>query len=189
MLPTMTGALSHLQLLPSILKAADAELFEHLSQTAPFYFALPATLTLYAHDIQEYGDIARLFDYLLTNEAVVSIYLYVTVSPLFSQNLATNSPLIAQLDHRLSQTRTPLPRSRRTRHAPLHPLQTAQTPGSRRPHRQLILSPQNPSSQPPKRSSLVSNLFQQRAKNHSQRQGSRKTDPAGWREVLRTPRR
>jgi hypothetical protein len=81
MLPTMTGALSHLQLLPSILRAADAELFEHLSQTAPFYFALPATLTLYAHDIQEYGDIARLFDYLLTNEAVVSIYLYVTVSP------------------------------------------------------------------------------------------------------------
>jgi hypothetical protein len=34
---------------------------------------------LYAHEIQEYGDIARLFDYLLTNEAVVSIYLYATV--------------------------------------------------------------------------------------------------------------
>ena len=80
MLPTMTGALSHLQLLPSILKAADADLFEHLSQTAPFYFALPATLTLYAHEIQEYGDIARLFDYLLTNEAAASIYLYATVS-------------------------------------------------------------------------------------------------------------
>ena len=80
MLPTMTGALSHLQLLPAILKAADAELFGHLSETAPFYFALPATLTLYAHEIQEYGDIARLFDYLLTNEAVVSIYLYATVS-------------------------------------------------------------------------------------------------------------
>ena len=80
MLPTMTGALSHLQLLPAILKAADAELFAHLSETAPFYFALPATLTLYAHEIQEYGDIARLFDYLLTNEAVVSIYLYATVS-------------------------------------------------------------------------------------------------------------
>ena len=79
MLPTMTGALSHLQLLPSILKAADADLFEHLSQTAPFYFALPATLTLYAHEIQEYGDIARLFDYLLTNEAAASIYLYATV--------------------------------------------------------------------------------------------------------------
>jgi hypothetical protein len=80
MLPTMTGALSHLQLLPYILKAADADLFEHLSQTAPFYFALPATLTLYAHEIQEYGDIARLFDYLLTHEAAASIYLYATVS-------------------------------------------------------------------------------------------------------------
>lgn len=51
----------------------------HLSQTAPFYFALPATLTLYAHDIQEYGDIARLFDYLLSSEAVASVYLYATV--------------------------------------------------------------------------------------------------------------
>lgn len=80
MLPTMTGAISHLQLLPAILKAADAELFDHLSQTAPFYFALSATLTLYAHDIQEYGDIARLFDYLLTTEAVTSIYLFATVS-------------------------------------------------------------------------------------------------------------
>lgn len=82
MLPTMTGAISHLQLLPYILRAADADLFQHLSQTAPFYFALPATLTLYAHDIQEYGDIARLFDYLLAHEAVASIYLYATVSSL-----------------------------------------------------------------------------------------------------------
>ena len=79
MLPTMSGALSHLQLLPAILHAADAEIFQHLSQTAPFYFALPATLTLYAHDIQEYGDIARLFDFLLASEAVVSIYLYAVV--------------------------------------------------------------------------------------------------------------
>jgi hypothetical protein len=79
MLPTMTGALTHLRLLPAILHVADAELFQHLSQTAPFYFALPATLTLYAHDIQEYGDIARLFDFLLASEAVASIYLYSVV--------------------------------------------------------------------------------------------------------------
>jgi hypothetical protein len=89
MLPTMTGALSHLQLLPSILKAADPDLFQHLSQTAPFYFALPATLTLYAHEIQEYGDIARLFDYLLTNEAAASIYLYATVSRSIQNLLST----------------------------------------------------------------------------------------------------
>lgn len=102
MLPTMTGAISHLQLLPSILKAADAELFAHLSQTAPFYFALPATLTLYAHDIQEYGDIARLFDYLLTNEAVASIYLYATVSS--STNRNTHA---ADQTHDARQTCTP----------------------------------------------------------------------------------
>ncbi|GAB7359065.1 hypothetical protein MBLNU230_g5137t1 [Neophaeotheca triangularis] len=78
MLPTMTGALSHLHLLPSILYAEDPVLYKHLSQTQPF-FALAATLTLYAHDIQEYGDIARLFDFLLANEAVVSIYLFVVV--------------------------------------------------------------------------------------------------------------
>lgn len=113
MLPTMTGALSHLQLLPAILKAADAELFAHLSETAPFYFALPATLTLYAHEIQEYGDIARLFDYLLTNEAVVSIYLYTTVcSSHPSQTLAWLTHPIKP-DHPLPQTRAPLPRSRR----------------------------------------------------------------------------
>lgn len=78
MLPTMTGALSHLHLLPSILYAEDPTLCKHLSQTQPF-FALAATLTLYAHDIQEYGDIARLFDFLLANEAVVSIYLFAVV--------------------------------------------------------------------------------------------------------------
>lgn len=115
MLPTMTGALSHLQLLPVILKAADAELFDHLSETAPFYFALPATLTLYAHEIQEYGDIARLFDYLLTNEAVVSIYLYATVSSSSQASLFSDASLTHPIkpDHPLPQTRAPLPRSRR----------------------------------------------------------------------------
>ncbi|QIX00403.1 hypothetical protein AMS68_005920 [Peltaster fructicola] len=79
MLPTMTGALAHLSLLPAILDAADHELYTHLSQTAPFYFALSATLTLYAHEIQEYGDIARLFDFLLANEAVMSIYFFTII--------------------------------------------------------------------------------------------------------------
>jgi hypothetical protein len=188
MLPTMTGALSHLQLLPSILKAADAELFEHLSQTAPFYFALPATLTLYAHDIQEYGDIARLFDYLLTNEAVVSIYLYVTVRPSPPSTLPqhlTHFPTLP--DHRLPQIRAPLPRSRRTRHAPFHPLQAPQTPRPRRSNNRHRLSPRIPPSQSPQRPSLVSNILQQRAKNYSQRHCSRKTNSARRREVLRAP--
>jgi len=44
------------------------------------YFAIAATLTLYAHDIEEYGGISRLFDFLLAHEAVVSVYMYATVS-------------------------------------------------------------------------------------------------------------
>jgi hypothetical protein len=78
MLPTMTGTEPHLHLLPAILYAADPTLALHISQTQPF-FALPATLTLYAHEIEEYGQIARLFDFLLATEAVMSIYLFAVV--------------------------------------------------------------------------------------------------------------
>lgn len=79
MLPTMSGTEPHLRLLPMILSAADPILANHLSQTQPF-FALPATLTLYAHLIEEYGSIARLFDFLLANEAVIPVYLFAAVS-------------------------------------------------------------------------------------------------------------
>ena len=78
MLPSLSPALLHLKLLPSILHCVDSKLCHHLSQTRPF-FALAATLTLYAHDIQEYGDIARLFDFLLAQEAVISIYLFAVI--------------------------------------------------------------------------------------------------------------
>ena len=78
MLPSLSPSLAHLQLLPAILLAEDAELCKHLSQTQP-YFALAATLTLYAHEIEEYGDIARLFDFLLAQEAVVSLYLFAQI--------------------------------------------------------------------------------------------------------------
>lgn len=81
MLPTMSASESHLHLLPAILYAADRQLYQHLSgatQPTPF-FALAATLTLYAHDIEEYGDIARLFDYLLASEAAVPVYLFAVV--------------------------------------------------------------------------------------------------------------
>lgn len=81
MLPTMSSTVSHLQLLPAILYAADATLCAHLSLTQPF-FALAATLTLYAHDIEEYGDIARLFDFILASEAVIPVYLFAAVGPL-----------------------------------------------------------------------------------------------------------
>jgi TBC1 domain family member 20 len=85
MLPSMSGTESHLHLLPAILYAVDPVLYRHLSQTQPF-FALAATLTLYAHDIEEYGDIARLFDFLLASEAAVSLYLFAVVrSALFDR--------------------------------------------------------------------------------------------------------
>ncbi|KAM0797303.1 TBC1 domain family member 20 [Usnea florida] len=78
MLPSLSASLAHLQLLPTILYVVDRELCLHLSQTQPF-FALAATLTLYAHDIQEYGDIARLFDFLIAQPAVVSIYFFAVI--------------------------------------------------------------------------------------------------------------
>ncbi|CZT19921.1 related to GTPase-activating protein gyp10 [Ramularia collo-cygni] len=81
MLPTLAGAEVHLHLLPAILHVADNQLYRHLSgasKPTPF-FALAATLTLYAHDIEEYGDIARLFDFLLAGEAALPVYLFATI--------------------------------------------------------------------------------------------------------------
>lgn len=78
MLPTLAPALSQLRLIPSILNAVNPTLCAHLSQTQPF-FALSGTLTMYAHDIQEYGDIARLFDVLLAREAVFSVYVFAQI--------------------------------------------------------------------------------------------------------------
>ncbi|KAL8725722.1 MAG: hypothetical protein Q9166_007172 [cf. Caloplaca sp. 2 TL-2023] len=78
MLPSLDPSIAHLHLLPSIIQAESPELRKHLSQTQPF-FALAATLTLYAHDIQEYSDIARLFDFLLAHGAVVSVYFFAII--------------------------------------------------------------------------------------------------------------
>jgi hypothetical protein len=78
MLPTLSGTTPHLNLLPSILEAADSELQWRLSPTEPF-FALSATLTMYAHDIEDFADITRLFDFLLAWEASMVVYLYAAV--------------------------------------------------------------------------------------------------------------
>ena len=78
MLPSLSPSLDHLQLLPAILYCVDPKLCNHLSKTRPV-FALASTLTLYAHDIQDYRDIARLFDFLLAHEASVSIYLFAVI--------------------------------------------------------------------------------------------------------------
>ncbi|OQE38907.1 hypothetical protein PENCOP_c007G06212 [Penicillium coprophilum] len=75
MLPSLSPAVKHLHLIPAIIETADSELRRHLGNIEPF-FALAATLTLYAHDIQEYSNISRLFDFLLAREPVVAIYLF-----------------------------------------------------------------------------------------------------------------
>ncbi|KAK6346857.1 hypothetical protein TWF696_006962 [Orbilia brochopaga] len=78
MLPALGPALWHLKLLHPILYAADPKLCLHLSTTQPF-FALAATLTLYAHDIQAYGDISRLFDAFLAESPVFPVYFFATI--------------------------------------------------------------------------------------------------------------
>ncbi|EKV11190.1 RabGAP/TBC [Penicillium digitatum] len=75
MLPSLSPAVKHLHLIPAIIETTDPELKRHLGNIEPF-FALAATLTLYAHDIQEYSNISRLFDFLLAREPVVAIYLF-----------------------------------------------------------------------------------------------------------------
>jgi TBC1 domain family member 20 len=77
MLPTLSGALSHLHLLPSLLRATDPSL-AHLLPPNPFY-ALSATLTLFAHVVPAYASISRLFDYLLAAPAAAPIYLFAAV--------------------------------------------------------------------------------------------------------------
>lgn len=75
MLSSLNPGLKQLHLIPAILKCSDPELAAHLEGTRP-YFALPAALTLYAHDIQEYSEITRLYDFILAHEPVLSIYLF-----------------------------------------------------------------------------------------------------------------
>lgn len=78
MLPTLAPSLAQLRLIPSIIHAVNPKLYEHLPLTRPF-FAIPGILTMYAHDIQSYGDIARVFDVLLAREAVFSVYMFATI--------------------------------------------------------------------------------------------------------------
>jgi hypothetical protein len=78
MLPTLAQSLYQLQLIPEIISAVNLKLREHLSGTQPF-FALAEVLTMYAHDIEELGQIARLFDVLLAREAVFSVYMFAQI--------------------------------------------------------------------------------------------------------------
>ncbi|KAK1992504.1 GTPase-activating protein gyp10 [Colletotrichum falcatum] len=78
MLTNLESTVAQLRLIPDILQAADPNLKRHLAGTEPFY-ALAGTLTMYAHDIQAYGDIARLFDILLVREPVFSVYMFAQI--------------------------------------------------------------------------------------------------------------
>lgn len=78
MLPTLAPTTAQLRLLPDILACADAPLRRHLAGVEPFY-ALAGTLTMYAHNIEGYGDIARLFDVFLAREPAFSIYMFAQI--------------------------------------------------------------------------------------------------------------
>ncbi|KAI0152178.1 hypothetical protein F4776DRAFT_15425 [Hypoxylon sp. NC0597] len=78
MLPSLKPALAHLRLIPDILWAVDPALCAHISRTEP-YFALSDTITMFAHNVQQYSDIARLFDALLAREQVFSLYVFAQI--------------------------------------------------------------------------------------------------------------
>lgn len=78
MLPSLGPTTAQLKLLPDILEKADPKLRRHVADIEPFY-ALAGTLTMYAHNIQGYRDIVRLFDVLLAREPVFSIYMFAQI--------------------------------------------------------------------------------------------------------------
>ncbi|KAL7627371.1 GTPase-activating protein gyp8 [Parahypoxylon ruwenzoriense] len=78
MLPSLAPAVAQLRLIPDILNAVDPPLYAHLSRIEP-YFALSDTLTMFAHNVQRYSDIARLFDVLLAREQVFSLYIFAQI--------------------------------------------------------------------------------------------------------------
>lgn len=75
MLSTLDPAISQLELLRPIFRAADPELYNHLPKRPPS-FALANTITMFAHNIQDYKDITRLFDFFLAQDAIMPIYLF-----------------------------------------------------------------------------------------------------------------
>jgi hypothetical protein len=78
MLSTLEPAISQLELLRPIFRAADPELFSHMPKSQPS-FALAGTITMFAHNIQDYKDITRLFDFFLAHDAAMPIYLFAAV--------------------------------------------------------------------------------------------------------------
>ncbi|KAI5290120.1 hypothetical protein KEM54_002396, partial [Ascosphaera aggregata] len=108
MLPSLTPSLKHLDLITEILYRHDKELSRRVSRTQP-YFALAATLTLYAHDIEQYSDIVRLFDFILSHEPVVTIYLYAAIITMRRDEILSIPPSEPEMIHfKLSKLPQPL---------------------------------------------------------------------------------
>lgn len=78
MLPSLRPTTAQLRLLPDLLGKADPKLRRHIATIEPFY-ALAGTLTMYAHNIEAYRDIARLFDVFLAREPVFTIYVFAQI--------------------------------------------------------------------------------------------------------------
>jgi len=78
MLSSLDPAVAHLELLHPILATADPALYHHLPKSQPS-FALAGTITMFAHNIQNYNDIARLFDFFLAHHTAMPIYFFAAV--------------------------------------------------------------------------------------------------------------
>ena len=91
MLPSLGPAVTQLRLIPEILARADAALCARLARTEP-YFALPDTLTMFAHNVRRLPDIARVFA-LLAREPAFALYLFAALaSSRRDRLLAEHSP-------------------------------------------------------------------------------------------------
>lgn len=134
MLPTMSGTLSHLALVPAILRAADPSLAGIVYQM-PQSLGLSATMTLYSHEIEEYGSIARVFDFLLASEAVIPVYLFAAVRNLLTSSCDAHFGIAnIRAGGTISKATTSRDGRRRPDDALRHPLKTAAGPQFRRSH-------------------------------------------------------
>ncbi|CAI5712525.1 unnamed protein product [Hyaloperonospora brassicae] len=72
--------MSMTRLLFPLLHAADELLFQHLHESGVEpYFALPWMITWFAHQLQHFGDVARLFDVFLVTHPLFSLYVSAAV--------------------------------------------------------------------------------------------------------------
>lgn len=78
MLSSLDPAIAQLELLRPLLRHADPQLYDHLPKTSAT-FALAGTITMFAHNIQDYEDITRLFDFFLAHHPAMPLYFFAAV--------------------------------------------------------------------------------------------------------------